>query len=176
MATTRFSAAFDWCRVQEIRASRLLFARCGIPRTLTVLFMGPRTRVQRCGIPHLAKNKRDVQRPAPAAGDSARPGATPHTRTPIRLSRRRASHRPSTQHGSTKGRSNLLNALGFASPTRHNIVILSGAPSQLYPVTAGVWWRVVEGPRLCFLTHAARSFQPQKLGYFFSKLATKSSS
>jgi hypothetical protein len=144
VATTRFYAAFDWCRVQEIRASRLFFARCGIPRTLTVLFMGPRTRVQGRGIPHLAKNKRDVQRPAPAAGDRPRPGATPHTRTPIRLSRRRASQRPSTQHGSTKGRSNFLNALGFASLHRHP----ERSASQIYRVTQRLV-RGVEGPRRC---------------------------
>ena len=40
------------------------------------------------------------QRPAPAAGDGARPGATPRARTPVRFSRRRASKRTSAQHGS----------------------------------------------------------------------------
>src|ERR1700677_4160478 len=35
--------ALAWRRVLEIRVSRSFFARCGIPQTLMVLFMGPRT-------------------------------------------------------------------------------------------------------------------------------------
>jgi hypothetical protein len=49
--------------------SRSFFARCGIPRTSTLFSELRKTHVERCGIPHLAKNERDTPNFLHAAPD-----------------------------------------------------------------------------------------------------------
>src|ERR1700722_10374058 len=54
--------------------SRSFFARCGIPRTLTFFSTFGKKHVERCGIPYLAKNERDMGHPTLLGRDKDRMG------------------------------------------------------------------------------------------------------
>jgi len=64
--------AFNLVADDGCPTSRSFFARCGIPLALTVRFQGPietqGLQGESRGIPHLAKNERDVGHPSSVVG------------------------------------------------------------------------------------------------------------